>query len=99
MELSAGQAEPQLVFASDALQVSGSGGCNRIAGSFTVEGDRVHLGPLAGTRMACANGMEQEQHILNSLSHVERFRISGQQLELLDGAGAVLARFEAAAPR
>jgi copper homeostasis protein (lipoprotein) len=99
VELSAGQAEPQLVFASDALQVSGSGGCNRIAGGFTVEGDRVHLGTLAGTRMACANGMEQEQRFLNSLSHVERFRISGRQLELLDESGAVLARFEAAAPR
>jgi heat shock protein HslJ len=99
VEVTAGQAEPQLVFASDALQVSGSGGCNRITGGFTLEGNRVHLGPLAGTMMACANGMEQEQRFLNSLNHVERYRISGQQLELLDGSGAVLARFEAAAPR
>jgi heat shock protein HslJ len=96
VEVSAGQAEPQLVFASDALQVSGSGGCNRFTGGFTVEGDRVHLGPLAGTMMACVNGMEQEQRLLKSLSRVERYRISGQQLELLDGSGAVLGRFEAA---
>ena len=97
--VSAGQAEPHLVFASDALQVSGSGGCNRITGGFTLEGDRVHLGPLAGTRMACANGMQQEQRFLKSLNHVERYRVIGQQLELLDGSRAVLARFEAAAPR
>jgi len=97
--VSAGQAEPHLVFASDALQVSGSGGCNRITGGFTLEGDRVHLGPLAGTMMACANGMQQEQRFLESLNHVERYRMSVQQLELLDGSGAVLARFEAAAPR
>ena len=97
--VSAGQAEPHLVFASDALQVSGSGGCNRITGGFTLEGDRVHLGPLAGTMMACANGMQQEQRFLESLNHVERYRMSVQQLELLDGSRAVLARFEAAAPR
>jgi copper homeostasis protein (lipoprotein) len=99
VEVSAGQTEPHVVFASDALQVSGSGGCNRIAGGFTLEADRVHLGPLAGTMMACINGMKQEQHFLKSLNQVERYRISGQQLELLDASGAVLARFEAAAPR
>ena len=99
VDVSAGQTEPHLVLASDALHVSGSGGCNRIAGNFRLEGDRVHLGPLAGTMMACITGMEQEQHFLNSLNHVERYRISGQQLELLDGSGTVLARFEAAAPR
>ena len=99
VEVSAGQAELQLVFATDAQQVSGSGGCNRVAGGFTLEGDRLHLGPLAGTMMACTNGMEQEQRFLKSLNHVERYRINGQQLELLDGSGAVLARFEAVAPR
>lgn len=98
VEVSAGQAEPQLLFASDARQVSGSGGCNRITGSFTLEGDRMRLGPLAGTMMACANGMEQEQRFLTALNHVERYRLSGQQLEFLDGSGSVLARFEAAPP-
>jgi copper homeostasis protein (lipoprotein) len=65
VEVSGGQAEPHLAFASDALQVSGSGGCNRIAGGFTLEGDLMHLGLLAGTMMACINGMEQEQHFLS----------------------------------
>jgi heat shock protein HslJ len=45
--------------------------------------------------MACPTGMEQEQQFLQSLDKVERYRISGSHLELLDGAGAVLARFEA----
>jgi len=99
VEATAGQAGPQLVFASDTLQVSGSGGCNRITGGFTLEGDRLHLGPLAATMMACVNGMEQEQRFLKSLTQVERYRISGRQLQLLDGSGTVLARFEGAAPR
>lgn len=49
--------------------------------------------------MACVNGMDMEQRFLKSLSHVERYRISGAHLELLDGVGEVLARFEAAPPR
>jgi hypothetical protein len=49
--------------------------------------------------MACVNGMEQEQRFIKSLNHVDRYRISGQQLELLAASGAVLARFEAAPPR
>jgi hypothetical protein len=63
--------------------------------------NRVRLGeaPVAGTRMACANGMEQEQRFLTSLNQVERYRLSGHHLELLDGSGSVLARFEAAAPQ
>ena len=92
----AGQAGPQLVFASDALQVSGSGGCNRITGGFTLKGDRLHFGHLAVTMMACVTGMEQEQRFLMSLNHVQRYRISGQQLQLLDDSGTVLATFEPA---
>lgn len=38
-------------FADGRLQ--GFGGCNRLAGSYTVAGDRLELGALAGTMMAC----------------------------------------------
>jgi heat shock protein HslJ len=95
VEVSSGQAEPHLVFASDALQVSGSGGCNRFTGGFTIEADRLHFGQLAGTMMACLKGMEQEQRFLKTLSRVERYRIHGEQLELLAADGTVLATFTA----
>jgi len=36
---------------------------------------------------------------LQSLEKVERYRISGSHLEMLDAAGAVIARFEAVALR
>src|SRR5262249_27106222 len=91
VEVSPGQAEPHLLFASDALQVSGSGGCNRFTGGFTLEGDRLHFGHLAGTMMACLKGMEQEQRFLEALSRVERYRIRGEQLELLAADGTALA--------
>ena len=32
-----------------------SGGCNRIAGSYTHSGNALHVGPLRQTQMACAD--------------------------------------------
>jgi len=93
------QREPHLIFASDQPRISGSGGCNRVTGSFDLDGDKLRLGRMAGTRMACPTGMEQEQRFLQSIEKVERYRISGSHLEMLDAAGAVIARFEAGAGR
>ena len=76
-------------------RVSGSGGCNRITGSYTLEADRLGFGRMAGTMMACAAGMETEQAFLGALQRVARARIKQQQLELLDAADSVVARFEA----
>ena len=89
------QREPHLIFADDESRVSGSGGCNRVTGGFELDGDKLRLRRMAGTMMACVDGMEQEQRFLRSLEKVERYRISGSHLEMLDGAGAAIARFEA----
>ena len=93
------QREPHLIFANDEPRLSGSGGCNRLTGSFELDGDKLRLGRMAGTMMACPTGMEQEQRFLQSLEKVERYRIAGSHLEMLDEAGAVIARFEAVALR
>jgi len=93
------QREPHLIFANYEPRVSGSGGCNRVTGSFELDGDKLHLGRMAGTMMACVDGMEQEQRFLQSLEKVERYRISGSHLEMLGAAGTVIARFEAVALR
>jgi heat shock protein HslJ len=44
--------------------------------------------------MACANGMEQEQKFHQLFPRVAAWKIAGETLQLLDGAGAVLATFE-----
>ena len=93
------QLEPHLIFAANEPRVSGSGGCNRVAGAFQLDGDKLRLGRMAGTMMACPSGMDVEQRFLQSLEKVERWRIRGSHLEMLDGAGAVVARFEAVALR
>lgn len=45
--------EPYLEFAKDG-SVTGSDGCNRLAGTWTIEDEAVVFSPLATTLMACA---------------------------------------------
>ena len=89
------QREPHLILQPEQHRVAGSGGCNRIAGGYTLAGDRLTFGRTAGTMMACRDGMEQERTFLDALGAVARWRIDGQRLELVDSRGDVLARFEA----
>lgn len=99
VEVAEQQREPNLVFRSDELRVSGNSGYNRITGSFAVDGDALRVGPLAGTQKACVEGTEQEQRFLAALSKVTKFRIEGSHLDVLDSNGVRLARFAAVALR
>lgn len=76
-------------------RVIGSGGCNRLTGTYALAGDQLSFGSMASTRMACLGGMETESKFLAVLQKPHQARVAGQQLELLDASGAVVARFEA----
>jgi heat shock protein HslJ len=89
--------EPHLVLNSETHRVSGSGGCNRLMGSYQLAGDQLSFSQMVGTMMACAQGMDTERAFLNALGQVKAWRISGSTLELFDGAGKLLASFEARA--
>jgi len=86
--------EPHIVLDSQTHRVSGSGGCNRVSGSYQLAGDQLSFGQMVGTMMACAHGMDTERAFLNVLGQVKMWKMSGSTLELLDGAGKVLASFE-----
>ncbi|MDR2000092.1 MAG: META domain-containing protein [Zoogloeaceae bacterium] len=86
---------PNLVFDEKSQRVSGSTGCNRIAGGYALEGDKLRFQQMVSTRMACISGMEQEDRILKALGTIERYRFAGGQLELLDAAGAASLRLRA----
>jgi heat shock protein HslJ len=67
-----------------------------VLGGYTLKGDAISFGQLAGTMMACVGeGMELEQAFLAALGQVAKWKIAGQHLELADTTGRVLARFEA----
>lgn len=53
----------------DTSRVYGTGGCNRIDGGWQLKGDKITLGPLASTMMACEpSKMETESKLLAVLN-------------------------------
>jgi heat shock protein HslJ len=74
-------------------QVSGSGGCNRFAGSYTQDGDRLKFGTLAATQMACTDEavMQTEQQFFQMLNAVRTADATHAKLVLKDASGRELA--------
>jgi heat shock protein HslJ len=89
----AGGRAPTLLFTAEGRRASGFAGCNRMSGTFELEGERLRIISLATTRMACTEGMELEQRYLEALEQVREYRLTAAGLDLLDD-GAVRARFE-----
>jgi heat shock protein HslJ len=87
--------EAHITLEAASNRVTGSGGCNRMFGSYTQSGDSVSFSGIGSTKMACASGMETETVFLPALERVRQWRIAGQHLELLDATGTLVARFEA----
>jgi heat shock protein HslJ len=74
---------------------AGSGGCNRLTGSYLKEGRRLHFQVVVSTMMACPGfRMQQEEDMTQALSAAIRYRIDRGILELSDGH-RVVARFRA----
>ena len=91
------QQEAHLVFRTQNSRISGSGGCNRLMGSYAVEGNAMHFKGVASTMMACLHGMETEQAFVGALNKVQSWKIAGKHLEMYDESGTMLAKFEARA--
>ena len=82
--------EPHLVFDTKEARVSGSGGCNRLAGSFELSGEDLRFGPMAVTKMACADDvMRREDAFLRALGSVTRHELDGATLAVLAGERVV----------
>lgn len=89
------QREAYIVLHAEDRRISGSGGCNRLLGSYRLDGSQIAFGELALTKMACVSGMEQQQGFLDALRSATRWRVLGSHFELLGSDGAVMARLEA----
>ena len=87
------QREPFFVLESGKHRLTGSGGCNRLMGSYERNGDQLTFKQLALTRMACPD-VEYEDGFTKALEATASWKIGGAHLELSDAAGSVLARFE-----
>lgn len=85
------------VFGEDG-RLNGLAGCNNYMSSYTVEGSNLTIQPPASTRKLCPEEgvMEQETAFLAGLENVTSYRIRGNQLDLLDASGSLIASFSQA---
>jgi copper homeostasis protein (lipoprotein) len=91
--VAADEHEPWLVLAPRTKRVSGSGGCDRIAGSYETGEGRLRFGTLVSTPTTCPS-MDTEAAFLAALGATRRYRVFGRILELLDDHGQLLVRLE-----
>lgn len=78
---------------SEDNRVTGNATCNRYAGEVTVEGDRIRLGPMIATRMACLDDRlnAQELRFLDLLGSVEGIALTnGSTLVLTAETGEAI---------
>ncbi len=73
----------------------GFGGCNRMTGTYTLKGNRLHFGPIATTRRFCQDIQSLEDRFLQALHQVNTFSLNGSILELY-GDDGLLVRLRAA---
>ena len=74
-------------------QLSGYAGCNQFTGALNVTDTSLAIGPVAATRMMCEGTMEQEREFLQALENASSYMISGEDLSVGDGHGAITMRF------
>lgn len=85
---------PYLELNSKKASAYGFGGCNRFFGSYETSGNSLTLGAMGATRMACPEGMDEEQELFTVLGSTTRYEIHGSKL-LLFADKTLVARFEA----
>lgn len=69
--------------------IAGSTGCNSFSGDYTLDGKKLHVGPLTATRKACSTTelSEQEAGYLSALESAVRIDQVGPELTLLNAEG------------
>lgn len=86
--------EAGMAFRADG-RASGSGGCNIINASYTVDGNTISFGPAMSTMMACEESvMDQELLFAQTLEIAASFTIDGDTLTISSADGAAALVFE-----
>ncbi len=99
VRVSDGVGTPYILLQSAEKRVTGSGGCNRMNGTYVLDRTALTFGPVAATKMACINAGKVEDRFFTTLGAVRNWRLEGAHLTLLGGTGTKLAEFDAAPPR
>lgn len=88
---------PYLVFEAG-QRVNGGNPCNKLFGSYRIDGDQLRLGPLGITQMSCGSSDRTQQSAYGSaLGATTTVRRDGPTLTLLGSTGAAVLVLRAAA--
>jgi heat shock protein HslJ len=86
VELGPDERLPHLVLDLEEARVSGSGGVNRITGTFALSESELRFGPLATTKMAGPEpAMLLERAFLDALGRVTSYSLDERTLTFLAG--------------
>jgi heat shock protein HslJ len=97
--LPAAQDRTAVTVSFEAGRVHGFSGCNQFMGSYTLEGQRLVLGAVGGTMMACPEpAMSIESRFLKSFSGALNVAVAGNALTLTPADGGKALQFERAPP-
>lgn len=77
-------------------QAAGSSGCNQFFAEYALDGEKLSLSTVGGTKIACEEEVAlREATFLNALTQVVSYQIERSSLTLLDAKGTVLMSFYA----
>ncbi|MDR1350981.1 MAG: META domain-containing protein [Zoogloeaceae bacterium] len=83
----------------EAGRLNGFGGCNRLVGSYKLEGANLEFSAPAGTLMACMDAISQQENaFIQRIPQVKSWAIQGQTLRLGDATDAIILELEAEPP-
>ena len=75
-------------------QIGGNSGCNSYSANYTLDGEKLSLGEITSTLMACDEAVNQrETAFLTALGKVVGYQLDRSSLTLLDGNGNELMSF------
>lgn len=91
------ESDANIILVLDESTLSGSDGCNHLSGTYSVDGDKFSVGEeLISTLMACEEGiMQLAGEYTQALQTSTTYKLTDNQLQLLDENGSVVAVFEA----
>lgn len=88
--------EAHLILKNTESRIQGHSGCNRFFGTYTLgETNRITMGDIGSTKMACLDDSNIEYRFFDALGKADRYSISGDTLSLHRAKMAPLAKFVA----
>lgn len=87
-----GREQPWLQLVGD--QLTGFGGCNKLMGGYTMDGDKLSFPSVGSTKMFCEGIQPIESSITGMLRKVDGYKVEGSTLKLM-GGGVELATLKA----